>query len=646
MTIRERVQRAQRRLVGTVVLAALLWAAALAMAIVSLAAALNALAPLNAATRLAIIPLTAFAAAAAAALVIWRGRASRSLQRVALWIEERQPQLRYALVTAIDDTLAPADRNRALHEAAERVDIDGIMRHAWKRTLGRGALACIVLLAVLAVLRPTDLLRAAEHELAMRTTPRPAAPMANRLLSLSARVVPPAYSRLPARTIDQPSNLAALIGSRATLDGSGPPNGVGATIGVQEIAAGTGERGWAIGVTMPKEPSVLTLHDRAYKRLVSLEPVTDSSPDVRLRLPAHDTTYQTVPKGKLEIDAGLTDDIGLDYGYVEYLLSSGSEESFDTKQINGARAQLGNARTSAIRTTIDFDTLKLSPGSVLHIRVIAYDYNDVTGPGKGVSETRTLKVAEPVDSTSINAAPPLPIDSMWISQRLLNMRTDTLIRTKRSLAHEEFVHRSSGYSNGQEDIRKRALAVIALLEDNGVGDSFETEASKMLRQAVDLMWTAREDLGVAQPEQAMPIMKKILKILDDLRLAHRYYLRGILKPVAVNIERTRLTGKDSASASARLPRTELDDPHLQLAGRIDAAAALARTAPAAAADSLVYIRVSALSSAPAVAGALQRAIDLLRRGAPADSALASTRRALEPPPRLLTGPSAWGGVVP
>ena len=55
-------------------------------------------------------------------------------------------------------------------------------------------------------------------------------------------------------------------------------------------------------------------------------------------------------------------------------------------------------------------------------------------------------------------------------------------------------------SGGQEDIRKRALAVIALLEDNGVGDAFETVASKMLRQAVDLMWTAREDLGVSQPD--------------------------------------------------------------------------------------------------------------------------------------------------
>jgi hypothetical protein len=60
----------------------------------------------------------------------------------------------------------------------------------------------------------------------------------------------------------------------------------------------------------------------------------------------------------------------------------------------------------------------------------------------------------------------------------------------------------------------------------------------------------------------------------------------------------------------------------------------------------MYIRVSALKSAPAVAGALQTAIDLLRKGAPVDSALARTRRALEPPARLLTGPAEWGGVVP
>lgn len=646
MTPRQRVRRAQRWLAGAVALAALLWGALLAMIVIALAAVADAVLTLPPGARAAIIPLTVLAGLVAAVLVFWRGRAARSVERVALWIEEREPRLQYALVTAIDPAIAPAERHADLHAIADGVDVDGMVRHAWQRALGRAAVGCVALAAMLAILQPRDLLRAAGAALAARTVPRPAPPMANRLRALAAHVVPPAYSRLPAATLEEPSNIASLIGSRVTLVGKGPADGVTATVGPQRLEAGDDHHAWAIGLTMPTDPVVVELRDRAYKRLVVLEPVTDSAPNVKLRLPAHDTTYQTVPKGKLQIEAGLTDDIGLAYGYVEYLLSTGSEESFETKQIAGPKIAFGNARQATLQVTIDLDTMKLGPGSVLHIRAIAFDYNDVTGPGKGISETRTLRVAEPIDSTSINAAPPLPIDSMWISQRLLNLRTDTLIRNKRKLKHEEFVHTSSSYSNGQEDIRRRALAVIALLEDNGVGGSFETEASTMLRQAVDMMWTAREDLGVAQPDSAMPYMKRILKILDDLRLAHRYYLRGLLKPVAVNIERVRLTGKDSAAAAPRKGRVELDDPHAALAARIDVAAALARTAPQAAADSLTFIRVSALTSAPGVAGALKAAIDRLRDGTPADTALARTRRALEPRPRVSGGGVQWAGVVP
>jgi hypothetical protein len=323
--------------------------------------------------------------------------------------------------------------------------------------------------------------------------------------------------------------------------------------------------------------------------------------------------------------------VGLAYGYVEYMLSTGAEESFETKQSNGPRVSFGNERAAALRAVIDLDTMKLAPGSVLHIRAVAFDFNDVTGPGKGVSETRTLRVAEPIDSTSINAAPPLPIDSLLISQRLLNMRTDTLIRNRRRLERREFEHTSSGYSNVQENIRQRTLAVVGLLEDNGVGGSFETD---------------RMQLGIAQPDTAMPYMKKILAILDELRLAHRYYLRGLMKPVAVNVERVRMTGTDTASASRREARSELRDAHAALVARLDHSAALAKSAPAAVADSLVFIRVSALESAPEAAKALEEAIRLLREGKSADGVLARVRRALEPRASIASGAAEWAGVLP
>ena len=314
MTARARVRRAQYRMLGAVALAALLWGAVLAMTVVSLAAGANAIVPLGATARQIIIPLTIATAAAAVGLVLWRGRAARSIERVALWIEEREPSLNYTLVTAIDETLAPLEQNRALHAAANGTDIDAIVRHAWRSSLGRAAVALVVLGAVLAVLGPGDLLRAAERELAERAMPAARPPMANRLLSLRARVTPPPYTRLPAHVIEEPPNIAALVGSRIMLEGTGSADGIVAALGARELSATAGARGWAITETMPPVPTVWTLRDRGYRRLLALEPQTDSAPGVRLHLPARDSTYQSVPKVKLDIDAALSDDIGLDYG--------------------------------------------------------------------------------------------------------------------------------------------------------------------------------------------------------------------------------------------------------------------------------------------------------------------------------------------
>ena len=619
-TVAERVRWAQRRLIVGVIVAALLWA-------VSVAALLF----------IANMPLAIVGALGAGIIVGWRNRRVWSINRVALWIEEIEARgaplatLAYAVVTAMDGTMAPASDHPELHAIANRANIERIVRRAWWRMVGVPAILDTGLTAILIAVGPSHLLHLGRHSL---TTPSPPAPMENRLAPLSATVVPPAYSRLPVTALREPANISALIGSQVILSGQGTAAGVTAHTDSLDLAAwDTAASGWAMRIPMPKTPLVLTLRDREYRRLLALEPISDSAPTVKLTLPARDTTYQTIPKGELAIAADMTDDIGLHFAYVEYLISKGAEETFETKQVDGPRVAYGNARVGQLRTAIDLDTMKLGPGSVLHIRVVAHDYNNVTGPGKGVSETRTLRVAEKIDSTSINAAPPLPIDSMWVSQRLLNMRTDTLVDKRRQLSHDTFVNTSAGYGNTQENIRQRALAVIALLEDNGVGGSFQTSASQILREAVDLMWTAREDLGIAHPDSAQPSMRTILKILDELRLAHRYYLRGLMPPVAVNVARVRLTGKDSAAASARLARSQLEDRKAALAARIDAVRSLARTNPQAAADSLVFIRVAALGIAPTVAATLPRVA--------VDSALAQAERALEPKPELTGGRLPW-----
>lgn len=159
------------------------------------------------------------------------------------------------------------------------------------------------------------------------------------------------------------------------------------------------------------------------------------------------------------------------------------------------------------------------------------------------------------------------------------------------------------------------------------------------------MLEARIQLGVTFPDSALnPHMKRALALLDSLRMMNRYHLRGLMKPVAVNVERVRLTGTDTAKATGRNPRDELADAAAALGARLDRAAAIARTQPAAALDSLTYIRVTALKAAPAVAQALGNAIESLKRGASIDSALAGARRALEPRAQVVAGPVEWGGI--
>src|SRR5690606_36910304 len=279
------VRRARRRLAAAVVLTALLWGVAAALAVVAVAALVQLAVPLPAAVYAALRPLAVSAALAAAGAVLWRARAVRSLERVALWIEERQPELRFALVTAIDPRIAPPHSHAALHAEAERADVSGLVGRASRRALGRALGAVVVLVVVVSLLQPQALLRAAGEELVRRTVPEAEAALANRLARLTARVVPPAYSRLPEATLENPDGISALIGSRITFAGSGPADGVVAVVEGDTLAATARSRSqWGIDVTMPDAPTVVAFHDREYRRLVVLEPRADSVPVVRLRL--------------------------------------------------------------------------------------------------------------------------------------------------------------------------------------------------------------------------------------------------------------------------------------------------------------------------------------------------------------------------
>jgi hypothetical protein len=141
------------------------------------------------------------------------------------------------------------------------------------------------------------------------------------------------------------------------------------------------------------------------------------------------------------------------------------------------------------------------------------------------------------------------------------------------------------------------------------------------------MWDASRSLEVGEPGTALPPMRAALAAIQRARNAERLYLRGKAPVVIVDIAKVRLAGKrDDAGSSSRTPRAALDSSSERRAQRFDAAVNELATNPAAAIDSLLALRVDALESAPALAGALAPAVDALRAGHDATSALVRARR--------------------
>ncbi len=640
MTARKRVIRARRWLAGALILSALLRGAATACAVLLL----STLVSLSLVSRLAatawVLPLALVVGVAATAHRLRAGRRVLSLTSIALWVEERQPELAYALVTAVDAQWGAVGPPAALANAAAEADLERIAVQAATRSI---AISAGVLLLVAVPLHFLDSRLATRG----RADAAGTASAASRLTPLRASIASPAYSRLSTRKLDDPSSIDALPGSLVTLSGVGDAAGVSVEQDGRTAGGQVQNGGWAVTVTMPAAPTVLTLRDRSFTRLVVLEPRPDSVPFSFLLSPSSDTVWQSAPTGRLELSARLTDDFGLAAAQFEFLVTTGSGESFETKAVTGARQPLNNARSATLSATLLLDSLRLGPGSVLSIRAVAWDNNDVGGPGQGVSETRTLRVAEPEDTSSAEALPPDVMEQTRLSQRVLNLKTDTLIGARPHLSAAAAEEKSTDYADMQMAIRGRVIEVIALMESADEEGSYPTAQSRLLRTASDDMNEARRLLLAVHPDSAIPHMRHALKLLDQVRTADRFYFRGRHRPELVDIERARGQGKESGHPSALDSRAPVADERDNLRTRIETAAALYPSAPGAALDSLTYVRVAALTSSPAVATDLKAALEQLRGGVALDSALAPVRRRLAGGSLEVGGPPEWsGGIAP
>ena len=662
MTPLSRVRRARAVLLGAVAAASILWAAALAAAVLLLAAAADLLVPLPVEARRFVTPVAVAAAVAAALAVVWRGRNARVLGRVALYIEERQPQLQFALATVVEPAASLSDTvMQSLEQAVAQVDTAGALRAPVTRAIAAPAAVLAIALGALTAVPDGTLERIlsprAGDVLTRPTRVAPDAPVPNRLVPIVVHVEPPRYARRDPNVLEDPATVAALVGSRIEVRGRGASRGLTDSLAAT-IAAATGANTqgrelelrtdgdfWSYGIVMPSDPAVVRLRDRSYDRLLVLEPVPDEPPVVTLAAPLRDTTFME-PKGRLDVDVRIQDDIGLARAQIELLYTSGSGERFETKEMIIARASLRGEREARLRATIVLDTMQLRPGDVLHVRAVAWDENDVTGPGKGESEARTIRIHDPRELRDVNISPAsaAAIDTTILSQRMLIIRAETLLVQRPQLDPDEYIRRSVQLSVRQGALRGRVLSIIHELENvEGVGFVGHTPSSLVLREAAEEMRVAEWELSIAQVPVALVHMRKALQLLEKIRDANRYWLRGLLTTTPVDVEQVRLTGRDRANVGPREPRERPDDPRKNLLERLNRAIALLDEDTAAASDSLRLIFAASLTQAKDVSEVLGQVIEAMQRGEDARAGLVTVRRRLERQVDAQGNLSSWLG---
>jgi len=647
MSAVDRARNAQRALLGTLAADALLYAALALGTATLLVIIVDFLSPLPLEVRRAAIPLGVLGAIVTGAYRLWRGREVSSLRQVALYLEELFPGMQYALVTAI----VPAGSSDPvlLDRAVEQGYAPGALGPRVRRALVRPVAGLLAILlagmafpsqSVTRVLRP----RAGDVLLA---PPRGAPP--NRLEPLVVVVSSPAYAGLPSETLDDPSSVRALEGSGLLLRGRGamiaPSESLGLVRGAGMMPARVVGDTWSFSLTMPRRAEVLRIADRGRNRLLTLEPLLDAPPTVTLRSPTTDSTYP-LPTGTLLLDAVAGDDIGLAALWFELMLTTGGGERFTTTTRILGLASPGGAPGAAIRQVLRLDTLRLLPGDVLNLRAVARDRNDVTGPGEGSSDTRTIRIADPErrDAIPIVPAAVAKLDTTVLSQRMLIIRAETLLVRQRRFTPDSFRVQSQRLGERQRMLYDRVQALILELETaTDVGFVGATEESMLLRVAGLAMRRAEDHLVRARVAAALPEMYRALEALDKGRTSRRVYLRGMLPRIVVDLNQIRLTGTAKATVSPRTPRFALSDPRRRLLERLDRLLpAPGRTAPALG-DSLTMLRADALSDAPEVAPPLASALEMIRAGTDPLPQLRRVRRMLERAVESVPSLSAWRG---
>ncbi len=640
MTAIEQVRRTKLGLGVVAGASALLWGAGMTFGVLVIAMLLSLFFPFPPGIRAAVLPGGLLAGVGILIFVLWRRRFVWSVPRVALWVEERAPELRYALMTAIDARYADRLGERLAPIVAKADPGSFVRRAAWRSLLPAGFV--LLLTGATFAAMPADWRAAAVGVGNVEASAEYEMP--NRLEVLRGAVTPPAYAARSGFEIEEfedPASIAGLAGSRVDLQGLGIPDGIEILLGETPLdASPDGSDGWRSGFTMPDSAVALELRDRQYRRLVVIAPSRDNAPSVELLLPLRDTTVRVI-RGDIALQARMSDDIGLGGAFFESIVTMGQDEGHITfRRDTLRRRNFSGARTGEFAMTVPLADFRLEEGDMLSLRAVTFDNNTLSGPSYTTSETRVLRVAtaSEYDSLAIEGAPP-PNDTLFLTLRFIIQLTEEIDAEKHTMDRDLFV-------DSAQTIGLQLRRLIRTVEQMQVEWTMEGvfDPNPLLAEAHEALWEGARALYIAETAEALPPLWAALALLEEYALAERYYFRGQPPELLVNLGRVRMQGHDTGYAAPRVRRPVSGELRQEMLGHYTRSMQFLEAAPDSAVNTLMLMQVEALREYPDLASFLGEAINAIRDNEDASAPLADVRRYLEGKTIVRQRLTAWSAM--
>lgn len=370
-------------------------------------------------------------------------------------------------------------------------------------------------------------------------------------------VEPPAYSGREAATLDTPSRLDVLEGSRLTF----------------ELPA---QGGWVVRFGRAVVPATFVATQSGYfavegpppsaAHLIPLGVTRDREPVVRVEAPARDLLLPNAAR-TLAIEVAASDDLALSAMELRYTKVSGSGEQFEFEE---GTAPLAIERTSQTewrgRGSLALPQMKLEPGDSLVYRAVARDRRPGDA-GNGTSDTYFVEIAGPGQIALDGVEMPPEMERYALSQQMVVQKIERLRAKEQGLAREAVVEEVSTIAAEQRAVRANFIFLMGgHVEDEEVEAEqsheiqegrLENTARREITQAIGHMTRAEQALVGVNTGAALPPAKQAVEALQRAFGRSRYLLRSLAVRSRLDPSR-RLTGDVTSARAWRRTGTDAE----------------------------------------------------------------------------------------